>query len=140
MDNLITRLGGRIGLEAITRLHPADSHIPEKTATIMAAAWAEPEMNWPTPDNARPLVLFPPEIVTAEGDFRPPAAFYWRRRRFQTASAIGPERIAPEWWLDNPDWRSGLRDYWRIHTFEGRRLWLFFTPQNPGWYVQGEFA
>ncbi len=23
---------------------------------------------------------------------------------------------------------------------QGRRLWLFHTPQNPGWFVQGEFA
>ena len=59
---------------------------------------------------------------------------------FRTAQTIGPERIAPEWWLDNPEWRSGLRDYWRIYTREGRRLWLFFTPQNPAWFVQGEFA
>ena len=36
--------------------------------------------------------------------------------------------------------RHGLRDYWRVETAEGRRLWLFFTPQNPGWFVQGEFA
>ncbi|MFQ5439395.1 MAG: DNA polymerase Y family protein, partial [Paracoccaceae bacterium] len=41
IGDLITRLGGRIGLEAITCLHPADSHIPEKTATVMGAAWAE---------------------------------------------------------------------------------------------------
>ncbi len=34
LDDLVARLGGaRVGLEAITRLHPADSHIPEKAAT-----------------------------------------------------------------------------------------------------------
>ena len=41
--------------------------------------------------------------------------------------------------MDDDGWRSGLRDYWRIDTHEGRRLWLFYTPQNPGWFVQGEF-
>ena len=57
-----------------------------------------------------------------------------------TGRATGPERIAPEWWLDDPNWRSGLRDYWRVETLQGRRLWLFHTPQEPGWFVQGEFA
>jgi protein ImuB len=33
-----------------------------------------------------------------------------------------------------------VRDYWRVQTAEGPRLWLFHTPQAPGWAVQGEFA
>jgi protein ImuB len=58
-----------------------------------------------------------------------------------TAARItGPERIAPEWWLEDENWGRGLRDYWRVETHQGRRLWLFYTPQNPGWFVQGEFA
>ena len=43
-------------------------------------------------------------------------------------------------WPRDPAWRTGLRDYWRVETREGRRLWLFHTPQNPGWFVHGEFA
>ncbi|NOX74518.1 MAG: DNA polymerase Y family protein [Alphaproteobacteria bacterium] len=144
MDNLITRLGGRIGLEAITRLHPADSHIPEKTATIMGAAWSGPDLNWRAPDNPRPLVLFPPEIVTSENEPRPPITFRWRRRDFETTIAHGPERIAPEWWLDDPNWRSGLRDYWRLETATGERLWLFYAHGGAhvsgGWFCQGVFA
>lgn len=65
--------------------------------------------------------------------------FRWRRVAFVTAAAVGPERIAPEWWLDDPAWRSGLRAYWRVATTGGRRLWLFHTPQAPAWYAQGEF-
>ncbi len=38
-----------IGLEAITRLHPGDSHIPEKAAQVLAAAWSAPQMDWPAP-------------------------------------------------------------------------------------------
>jgi hypothetical protein len=49
--------------------------------------------------------------------------------RFTTLRATGPERITPEWWFDDPAWRTGLRDYWRIETQEGPRLWLFVTPQ-----------
>jgi protein ImuB len=73
----------------------------------------------------------------------PPSAFTWRGRRLTTARAHGPERLAPEWWLDDPAWRSGLRDYWRVETAEGPRLWLFHTPADPAgpaWYAQGAFA
>ena len=38
----------RVGLEAITRLHPADSHIPEKATQVRAAAWSDPARDWPT--------------------------------------------------------------------------------------------
>ncbi|WP_430514047.1 hypothetical protein [Pannonibacter phragmitetus] len=60
--------------------------------------------------------------------------------RFTLGRASGPERLLPEWWQDDPAWRRGMRDYWFVETREGRRLWLFNTPQNPGWYVHGEFA
>ena len=40
--DLLGRLGARLGLEALTRLHPADSHIPEKGAIEMAAAFSAP--------------------------------------------------------------------------------------------------
>ena len=143
MDDLLTRIGGRIGLEAIIRLHPADSHIPEKTATRMAAAFAEPVMQWPKPPVPRPLVLFNPEIVTTDDPGRPPLAFRWRRRDFATQTATGPERIAPEWWLDDPNWRSGLRDYWRLETQTGERLWLYYAHgglTSGGWFCQGIFA
>ena len=57
-----------------------------------------------------------------------------------TARATGPERIAPEWWLEEEGWCAGVRDYWRVETHQGRRLWLFHTPLTAGWFVQGEFA
>lgn len=139
MADLITRLGTRVGLENITRHLPADSNLPEKSFTVAYAAYSEPATEGWYVSPPRPLVLFPPESIAGYNP-RPPARFQWRRMSFRTAQTVGPERIAPEWWLDNPNWRSGLRDYWRIYTFEGRRLWLFFTPQNPAWFVQGEFA
>ena len=42
MADLLGRIGTRLGLEALIRLHPADSHIPEKSATVMAAAFSAP--------------------------------------------------------------------------------------------------
>ena len=138
LENLITRIGTRIGLENVQRFLPADSHIPERSFLISPAAWSRAEGDWCAP-LPRPLVLFAPEPVVARGS-APPARFRWRRMALDLARATGPERIAPEWWLDDPEWRTGLRDYWRIETRQGRRLWMFHTPQNPGWFVQGEFA
>ncbi len=138
LDDLITRIGTRIGLENVQRFLPADSHIPERSFLIAAAAWSEPGGSW-VATRPRPVCLFPPEPIAGTAA-RPPRHFRWRRMSLSTARATGPERIAPEWWLPDDNWRSGMRDYWHVETRQGRRLWLFYTPQNPGWFVQGEFA
>ncbi|GLQ36182.1 nucleotidyltransferase [Amylibacter marinus] len=138
LDDLISRLGTRIGLDNIRRLLPADSHIPEHSFIVAPAAYSDPAGNWVSM-KPRPICLFPPEFITANGP-RPPNRFRWRRMPLTTGRATGPERITPEWWLENENWRSGVRDYWFVETMQGPRLWLFYTPQNPGWYVQGEFA
>ncbi len=143
MDDLLGRIGARVGLETITRLHPADSHIPEKTSILLAAAWSEPSGLWPRPRAPRPLEMWRPEIVQADESPDLPASFRWRGRTLETRVALGPERIAPEWWLDDPDWRSGIRDYWRVTTRSGERLWLYFAhgaTMSPGWFCQGSFC
>lgn len=139
LADLVSSVGNRIGFDRVLRLLPATSLIPERSFLLAPAAYTAPE---PIPHRARatwPITLFPPEPVTAASG-NPPASFRWRRMRFTTLRALGPERITPEWWFDDPAWRSGLRDYWRIETREGPRLWLFYTPQAPAWSVQGEFA
>lgn len=143
LEDLIARLGVRVGLEAITRLHPGDSHIPEKAAQVLAAAWSAPIDTWPAPRVPRPVVIFRPEPVSAPDVPVPPAGFRWRRRSLVTASATGPERIAPEWWLDEPEWRSGVRDYWRVETVTGDRLWLYYAhggAVSGGWFCQGDYG
>ena len=152
MADLLSSLGNRIGFDRVLRLLPAQSLIPERSHILAPAAYSAPEPAPPLPPGRRPQILFRPEPVTAQG--HPPSQFRWRNMRLTTLRATGPERIAPEWWFDDPAWRSGLRDYWRIETREGPRLWLFTTPQaqdwgaaegsafagTQNWYVQGEFA
>lgn len=142
MADLISRLGNRIGFDRVLRFLPARSKIPEHSFLLVPAAYSEPAASFPRNGPQRPMTLFPPEVISvAVGrPGKPPASFTWRRMRFSTLRATGPERITPEWWFDDPAWRSGLRDYWRIETREGPRLWLFHTPRNPAWCVQGEFA
>ena len=165
--DLVGRIGARLGLEAIRRVHPGDSHIPEKAHRTVFVAWSEPCSGWPAPAvaAARPLLMWPPEIVSdgaspdgaspstsppaARGGpgsgagMAPPARFRWRGRTLEARAVSEPERIAPEWWLDEPEWRSGVRDYWRVTTAEGESLWLFYAHgarTSPGWFCQGAFA
>ncbi|MFD0858796.1 Y-family DNA polymerase [Roseovarius aquimarinus] len=145
LEDLIGRIGARVGLDAITRRHPASSHIPEKCSSVQPAAWSQPAASgaWPTPPGPRPLLLWRPELVTAPESPRPPATFRWRGQDHALAGATGPERIAPEWWLDDPEWRSGVRDYWDVVTAGGARLWLFYAhgaALSPGWFCHGQFA
>ncbi len=142
-DDLIGKLAAKLGVDAVTRLYPAQSHIPEKAAVAQSAAFSAAFAGpWPASAVPRPLMLFRPEMVVAEGP-GVPAQFRWRRRDLAVRVAVGPERILPEWWLDNPDWRSGARDYWRVETVEGARLWLFYAygaEVSGGWFCQGVFA
>ncbi|WP_299922875.1 DNA polymerase Y family protein [uncultured Pelagimonas sp.] len=143
LEDLLGRIGARIGMDAITRKHPASSHIPEKCATVLAAAWSDPAEDWPEPPTPRPLLMWPAEAVTAPDTATPPKHFHWRGRPFETLTAKGPERIAPEWWLDEPAWRSGPRDYWRVVTDHGDRLWLYYAhggTMSSGWFCQGSFS
>lgn len=138
LNDLISRIGTRIGLENVRRFLPADSHIPERSFHIAPAAYSEPDSGWSTV-RPRPISLFAPESILGTGP-RPPKRFRWRGMSMTCAHATGPERIAPEWWLNDENWRLGVRDYWHVQTEQGRRLWLYYTPQNPHWFVQGEFA
>ena len=143
LGDLIGKLGARIGLEAITRLHPGDSHIPEKASQVLAAAWSMPQMDWPIVLRARPLIYFQPEPIVAAEVPKVPLHFKWRGQSHELQSAQGPERIAPEWWLAERAWRSGTRDYWRVVTKSGDRLWLYFAHGGAisgGWFCHGRFA
>lgn len=144
MDDLIARIGARTGMEAITRRHPGASHLPEKAAQVMAAAWSEPHAGpWPDTGTPRPLLLWRPEPVIAPDAPTLPPSFRWRGRDLEPHRATGPERIAPEWWLDDPDWRTGTRDYWAVTCSTGDRLWLYFAhggTMSPGWFCHGAFA
>lgn len=161
LDALLARIANRVGFDAVIRLAPAESHIPERSWLRFSAAHSEAGNDgWPAPRTPRPVTIITPEALTMEAAVsgrRPPARFVWRKQLFETARVMGPERITPEWWLDDPAWRTGLRDYWRVDavrpattasTMTGiRRLWIYHTPEVPPessalsrWYVHGVFA
>jgi protein ImuB len=86
----------------------------------------------------RPLRLFDPprpiEVVGIALD-GPPAKFFDRREAYRVARYFGPERIETGWWRGP----SVRRDYYRVETTAGNRLWLFRQLQDQQWFLQGEF-
>ena len=144
-EALIDRLGNRFGFDAVRRPALQDSHLPDRAWRGMPAD--APPLAGTAADGRRipprPARLFPvPEPVEAEDGTAdgPPASFRWRGRRHRVAAAEGPERIAPEWWRDDPAWATGPRDYWRLEDAAGRRFWLCRVGAPPQWHLHGLFG
>lgn len=147
-DRICARLGG----SAIVQPRLVASHLPERAVSFTpfraTSAAVRKVRSEPFPLIERPIRLLarpePVEVAAAEIPEGAPASFRWRRVFYRVARAEGPERIAPEWWLDKPD--APTRDYFRIEDEEGRRYWLFrqglygATPELPRWYMHGLFA
>jgi len=95
----------------------------------------------------RPIRLFAkPELVEAIAEVPdgPPAQFTWRHVRHMVVRAEGPERIAMEWWRDEQN-RALTRDYFRVESREGMRVWLYREGlvrlgEPTRWFLHGVFA
>jgi len=137
LADLVDRLAVRCGPDAVLRLGPRESHVPERAVGRIAPLAAAPAF---PPGPTRPLRLFArPEPVSALGDGpdTAPEALTWRQTLLRLRRAEGPERIAPEWWRDAEG--APARDYWRVEDEAGRRFWLY--REAPGrWFLQGVFA
>lgn len=149
LDTVIDQLSARLGPEAVLRVEPVASHLPERAWRRVPAQTAVSCETWPQPDPdgppLRPLHLFdPPQPVDAIAlaPDSPPARFTWRRATHRVIRAEGPERIAAEWWRAP---RHRVRDYYRVEDEDGLRFWLFRAGEYgadppPRWYVHGLFA
>ncbi|MDA7947065.1 MAG: DNA polymerase Y family protein [Hyphomicrobiaceae bacterium] len=141
---LIDRLVNRFGYDHVLRLVPAESHLPERAWLAFSAADTSHHAPWSAPVAARPLrLLSPPEPVAAEthaGGGTPPAAIRFRGKLLALIPLGGPERIEPEWWHDDPAWRSGTREYWWVRDGDGHHLWLFRVGEphaHGAWFLHG---
>ena len=142
LDMLITTLGNRLGFDRILRWAPVSSHIPARSFRFIEAVHQKTQVPWRA-NSMRPLIMFAPEPVRALSPGRPPAAFEWRRRTYTAGAIRHHERIAPEWW--RTDKADDLRDYWRVDSREGPRLWLSTcagrkpSGGEPVWEIAGLF-
>ena len=144
---LLDRLTARLGRDKVTWSNWTETHKPERVEGHVPALQSAPSPP-PTLVRERPIrILKPAEEVRViyavpEG---PPSQFRWRRVLYRTVRHAGPERIAPEWWLDRPGTR--LRDYYKIEVQDGRRFWLYREGQlddgrgdEPRWFLHGFFT
>ena len=146
LARLVDRLTVKLGVRAVRKPQPVESHLPERALEWISALQ-------PTPDPSRKWegrpqrLLDRPEAIavvyaTPEGV---PRRFVWRRSVHDIARVEGPERIAPEWWRERSTAR--LRDYYRVEDQAGRRYWIYreglFGDGRggaPEWYMHGLFG
>jgi protein ImuB len=179
LAQLVDRLGNRLGSNAVVRLADHPSHIPERACREIPAMAGLPSTMAPSPHPSpggrgrraeragegkaaeledhrsrqpRPSYLLaspePIEVIAPMPD-GPPVLLRWRRTRYLIASAEGPERIGPEWWLmdggHDAEALSRIRDYYRVEDNDGLRFWIYreglYRPDRPPrWYLHGMFG
>jgi protein ImuB len=158
---LIDRLHGRLGRKRVGRIALRPNHLPERAQAFTNADQADGPTPAPAlpPGPDRPVRLFPkPEPVDAMAEVPdgPPVWFRWRGTRHRVARALGPERIALDWWT-LPGWQANpaapaqppalgaaIRDYYRVETEAGTRFWIYRAGLHRNdapahWYLHGIF-
>jgi protein ImuB len=141
LAELLDRIAGKVGADAIQRYLPAEHHWPERSVKAASSLTEEPATAWPV--QLRPMRLLtvpePIEVMALVPD-NPPKLFIHKGRRHNITKADGPERIGREWWQDSGE----HRDYFAVEDSEGQRYWLFRSGHYDGgdahWYLHGYFA
>ena len=141
LAELLDKLAGKVGADAIHRYLPAEHNWPERSVKQAVSLMESPATKWRT-DRPRPVrLLRRPEridVMALLPDY-PPKVFTYKGRRHVVEKADGPERIEREWWLDPGE----HRDYYAVEDADGQRYWLFRSGHYdaaPQWYLHGFFA
>jgi nucleotidyltransferase/DNA polymerase involved in DNA repair len=133
LDAAIDRLRAELGPNTVVYPVARDRHRPERSG-----AWVEHDAEIPGPRAASGVAERPrrflesPETVEVECTGDHPIAFRWRARRIAIARAIGPERLAGDWWDD-----AYCRDYWRCSSPSATFILYVDYTRGAQWYVQG---
>ncbi|GAA4299697.1 DNA polymerase Y family protein [Compostibacter hankyongensis] len=138
---LLDRIAGKIGPQAIRRYLPDEHYWPERSYKVAASLQEQPAAAWP--DHRRPLHLLPrPERIRVAAPIPdyPPMLFVYKGKIHKVSKADGPERIEQEWWIET----GQQRDYYIVEDETGGRYWLFrsghYDQQKPEWFLHGFFA
>lgn len=147
-DAAFARLRATLGTDAIVRPVVRDTHRPERAAGWERVESADDDTTHaPAPAPATTDIAFrqldPPEPADVDvpdespDAVLPPRAVHWRNRWVRVQRAVGPERLAGDWWDD-----AYARDYWRLEDADhGPDLVVYHDLKTlgsgQGWYVQG---
>lgn len=143
VTELLDRIAGKVGADAIHRFLPDEHYWPERSLRRATSMQEKADTGWRL-DRPRPIMLLPsPESieVTAPIPDYPPMLFRYRGKLHQVKKADGPERIEREWWLDGGE----HRDYYTVEDEHGQRYWLFRSGHYDAghrhqWFIHGFFA
>lgn len=143
LAELIDRLTGKVGADAVSRYLPAEHYWPERSFKKATSLTEQPTTEWKG-DRPRPVQLLatPQQIeVTAPFPDYPPMNFRYNGALHKIVKADGPERIEREWWIDEGE----HRDYYCVEDEKGQRYWVFrsghyTTGTQHQWYLHGFFA
>ncbi len=159
---LLDTLSGRLGSDRVTRVEPAETHIPERAFLHRPAGETARRQVSParvTGADRPSLLLARPEPIeamalTPDG---PPSWLRWRGCEHTIVASFGPERVGCEWWKGRSDEATlrrsdeggrrsdeATRDYFKVQDERGRWLWVYRTRGSPGatsrWFVHGEWG
>jgi protein ImuB len=140
---LLDRIANKIGSANIHRYLPDEHYWPERSIKLASSIQQQTLTKWLT-TKQRPLQLLSnPEYieVTAPIPDYPPMLFRYKGKLHKIRKADGPERIEPEWWIQEGE----HRDYYAIEDEEGFRFWVFRSGHYKGdksnqWFMHGFFA
>ena len=143
LAELIDRISGKIGPNAIHRYLPDEHYWPERSYKKSLSLKEGASTEWKL-DRPRPLkLLATPELieVTAPIPDYPLMLFRHKNKVFKIINADGPERIEQEWWIQDGE----HRDYYAVEDEEGGRYWIFRSGHYDAdnklkWYLHGFFA
>jgi protein ImuB len=143
LSELLDRLAGKIGGDHIHRYIPDEHYWPERSVKPASSVNEKLSASWNV-DRPRPVQLLPtPEVidVTAPIPDYPPMQFRHKGKLHKIIKADGPERIEPEWWLQ----QGQHRDYYCVEDEDGHRYWLFRlghydAEKTYQWFIHGYFA
>jgi protein ImuB len=152
IDHVLDILAAKLGADKVqhvicnSRWQISDNTAYQKLADRNGdASWHAPAPASLTPP--RPIRLFEPaepvHVVALLPD-HPPAMLRWRKKSWQICRATGPERIGPRWW-DTEYKGVKTRDYYRVETSSGMRLWVYREGlpergESVEWFVHGCFS
>jgi protein ImuB len=154
LGQLIDRLSSRLGAAAVVQARAWPDAQPEhawRPTPMLGLAHRKPRpassrrpprelaSRWPVlRAGQRPLRLerepVPVRLVSIVPD-GPPISLWIDDQEERIAHRWGPERIETGWWRG----RSARRDYYRVETQSGRRLWLFRRLTDGRWFLHGKF-
>lgn len=143
-DELLDRIGLRLGFEQVKRFRIRESLLPEFSIEFVPIGAAPaPDAAWPG-HRVRPVRLLEPPQPIEIAEIIPgkyPVRIRVGHQLHRIVRAEGPERLTPEWWRE-PRAVWATRDYYRIEDEQGVRFWIFRetgrAEAEERWYLHGQ--